>query len=152
MRNKTKEGLQLITFLGLASLAAALPLAHDASKARSPEGEDRVAKGARTYGVYCASCHGLGGEGNGPMAEALKNRPSDLTTIRDRNGGVFPRDRVAAAIDGRAAVLSHGPGSMPVWGLSFQDAGRDLDQEKEVRERIEDLVAFLESIQKPTAP
>ncbi|MFL6194632.1 MAG: c-type cytochrome, partial [Thermoanaerobaculia bacterium] len=148
MRNKTKEGLQFIAFLGLASLAAALPLAHDAAKARNPEGEDRVAKGAQAFGVYCASCHGLGGEGNGPMAEALKDRPADLTGIRERNGGAFPKDRLAAVIDGREAVLSHGPGSMPVWGLSFQDAGRDLDQEKEVRERIQDLVAFLESIQK----
>ena len=36
---------------------------------------------------------------------------------------------------------------MPIWGLSFQDPHRDSDQEGEIRERILDLVAFIESIQ-----
>jgi mono/diheme cytochrome c family protein len=150
MRSKTKEGLQMIAFLGLASLAAAVPLARTGTQTRSTQEEqqDRVAKGAQAYQVYCASCHGTRGQGNGPMAEALKNQPADLTGISARNGGTFPRERVAGIIDGRQAVLSHGPGNMPVWGLSFQDAGRDLNQEKEVREKIQDLVDFLETLQK----
>jgi len=36
---------------------------------------------------------------------------------------------------------------MPVWGLSFQEPGRDSDQERQTREQIRDLVAYLESIQ-----
>jgi mono/diheme cytochrome c family protein len=143
MRPKTKEGLQFIALLALASLVAALPLSWEAA-----EQEDRAGRGGQSYRIYCASCHGTGGEGNGPMARALHERPADLTRIRERYG-TFPEERIAAVIDGRVAVLSHGPGSMPVWGLSFQEAGRDMDQEREVQERIRDLVAYLESIQRP---
>lgn len=147
MRTKTKEGLQFISLFAAASLVAALPLSWQAA-APEAEQEDRTGRGGQSYRIYCASCHGTGGDGNGPMARALHERPADLTRIRERYGS-FPEDRIAAIIDGRIEVLSHGPGSMPVWGLSFQEAGRDMDQEREVRERIRDLVAYLESIQRP---
>jgi len=143
MRGKTKEGLQVIALLALASLAAALPV----SQNTAAEPKERTARGAQAYRIYCASCHGLAGEGNGPMAQSLTARPADLTRIRERYGA-FPDDRIAATIDGRAEVPSHGPSAMPVWGLSFQDAGKDRDQEREVQERIRDLVAYLRSIQK----
>jgi len=148
MRAKMKEGLQLIAFLGLASLAAALPLAQTAAPGTQEQRESRVAAGGRTYRAYCASCHGAAADGNGPMVEVLKVRPADLTRIRERNGGAFPEGRIAGIIDGRLAVHGHGPGSMPVWGLTFRESGRDSDQETEVRERIKDLVAYLESVQK----
>lgn len=148
MRAKMKEGLQLIAFLGLASLAAALPLAQSAAPGAQDQRESRAEAGGRTYRAYCASCHGTSADGNGPMVEVLKIRPADLTRIRERNGGSFPEARIAAVIDGRLEIHGHGPGSMPVWGLTFRESGRDTDQETEVRERIRDLVVFLESIQK----
>lgn len=149
MRAKMKEGLQLIAFLGLASLAAALPLAQSATPGGSQDQrESRAEAGGRTYRAYCASCHGVSADGNGPMVEVLKVRPADLTRIRERNGGSFPEARIAAIIDGRLEIHGHGPGSMPVWGLTFRESGRDTDQETEVRERIKDLVAYLESVQK----
>ena len=148
MRSKTKEGLQLIAFLGLASLAAALPLSQTAAPGAQDSRESRAEAGGRTYRAFCASCHGASATGNGPMAEVLKVRPADLTRIRERNGGSFPEARIAGVIDGRLEVHGHGPGSMPVWGLTFRESGRDTDQETEVRERIKDLVAYLESIQK----
>lgn len=143
MRSKTKEGLQVIGLAAVASLAVALPF----SRGTDRDQQDQVARGGQAYRIYCASCHGIGAEGNGPMAAALTMDPSNLTRISERYGG-FPAQRIAAVIDGRSEVLSHGPGSMPVWGLSFQEAGRDMDQEREVREKIGDLVAYLESIQK----
>jgi mono/diheme cytochrome c family protein len=149
MRAKMKEGLQMIAFLGLASLAAALPLAQTAGPGGAQDQrESRAEAGGRTYRAYCASCHGASADGNGPMVEVLKVKPADLTRIRERNGGAFPESRIAAIIDGRLEIHGHGPGSMPVWGLTFRDSGRDTDQETEVRERIKDLVAFLESVQK----
>ena len=127
----------------------ALPLAQTVSPDKSQgRTESRVEAGGRTYRIYCASCHGASAEGNGPMVEVLKVQPADLTRIRERNGGSFPTTRIANAIDGRLEVRGHGPGSMPVWGLSLRESGRDSDQEPEVRERIKDLVAYLESIQK----
>ncbi|PYQ65153.1 MAG: cytochrome C [Acidobacteria bacterium] len=149
MRAKMKEGLQMIAFLGLASLAAALPLSQTAAPGGSQDRkESRAEAGVRTYRAYCASCHGASAAGNGPMAEVLKVKPADLTRIRERNGGAFPEARIAAIIDGRLEIHGHGPGSMPVWGLTFRESGRDSDQETEVRERIKDLVAYLESVQK----
>ncbi|HEY4574379.1 MAG TPA: cytochrome c [Thermoanaerobaculia bacterium] len=149
MRAKMKEGLQIIAFLGLASLAAALPLAQTASPDKPQDRkESRAEAGGRIYRTNCASCHGAAAEGNGPMAEVLNVKPADLTRIRERNGGAFPEGRIAAIIDGRLEIHGHGPGSMPVWGLTFRESGRDTDQETEVRERIKDLVAYLESIQR----
>jgi mono/diheme cytochrome c family protein len=148
MRAKMKEGMQLIAFLGLASLAAALPLSQTAAPGAQDSRESRAEAGGRTYRAFCASCHGASATGNGPMAEVLKVRPADLTRISERNGGAFPEGRIAAIIDGRLEIHGHGPGSMPVWGLTFRESGRDTDQETEVRERIKDLVAYLESIQK----
>jgi mono/diheme cytochrome c family protein len=153
MRRKTKEGLEVIALLGLASLAAAVPLSLGATPAQSPQPiqedrEARVVRGGRMYEIYCASCHGATAEGNGPVAAALKSQPADLTRIRQRNGGAFSEDRVSAFIDGRLETRGHGPGSMPVWGLSFRIAGKDQDQERQVRETIRDLVAYLETIQK----
>ncbi|HET9210570.1 MAG TPA: cytochrome c [Thermoanaerobaculia bacterium] len=149
MRAKTKEGLQLIAFLGLASLAAALPFSQSARPGEpQDQRESRAESGGRVYRAYCASCHGVSADGHGPMVEVLKVRPSDLTRISERNDGTFPEGRIAAIIDGRLEVRGHGPGSMPVWGLSFREIGRDSDQETEVRERIKDLVAYLESIQR----
>lgn len=148
MRKRTREGLEIIALLGLASLVAAFSLSQGAGPAPTAEQKGRIEQGGRTYRVYCASCHGASATGDGPMAEALKVRPADLTRISERNGGTFSAGAVASAIDGRFEIRGHGPSSMPVWGLSFQEAGRDSDQEQAVREKIADLVAYLESVQK----
>lgn len=153
MRKKTKEGIETIFLLGLASIAAALPFTSSSVRLESWRQEseavrsDRSARGELSYRVHCASCHGSGGRGDGPMADHLKVEPADLTRLSRDNQGVFPAERVYTSIDGRREVRGHGTGSMPVWGLSFQTSGRDSDQEKEVRERILDLMSYLESIQ-----
>ena len=54
--------------------------------------------GGDTYAFYCAPCHGKDGKGRGPVAEALKTLPADLTTLAARNGGAFPKDRVRAFV------------------------------------------------------
>jgi len=136
--------------LGMVSLAAAglLSPGFSQDKGKPPETrEDRIARGGRAYRVYCAGCHGAAARGDGPMADLLKVRPADLTRFRAGNGGTFPADRVAADVDGRAVVRGHGPSEMPVWGWSFKERGLDADQEREVQEKIRDLVQFLESIQ-----
>lgn len=72
------------------------------------------------YQSNCASCHGLTGKGDGPLSRVLRVKPSDLTTIAKRNGGVFPANRVFEVIDGRQQVKEHGPREMPVWGKDYQ--------------------------------
>lgn len=41
--------------------------------------ETAVAAGKSTFEIYCMSCHGEGGQGDGPAAEALNPKPADLT-------------------------------------------------------------------------
>jgi len=114
----------------------------------APEREPaRVEAGRRSFRTYCASCHGESAKGDGPVARDLKIRPSDLTVLAKANGGVFPAGQVHRAIDGRAVVRGHGPSGMPVWGLNFQERERDSDQAAAVRQQIEDLVAYLRSVQ-----
>jgi mono/diheme cytochrome c family protein len=134
--------------LGAGALALLL-LAPPALGRPAPETAktERIAGGRLSYRVHCASCHGEQGKGDGPMVKALKVQPADLTRLALSHQGRFPREEVYNAIDGRREVLGHGPGAMPVWGATFQERGNDRPQEREVREKILDLLAYLESIQ-----
>jgi mono/diheme cytochrome c family protein len=103
-------------------------------------------EGARLFSEHCASCHGTTGTGNGPPADRLRQRPPDLTLYTQRNGGIFPSERVARIIDGRDVPL-HRDREMPVWGNAFRTSPAGLSAE-EVKERIAAIVAFLEAIQR----
>lgn len=109
---------------------------------------DPVAAGRSLFRIYCATCHGAGAKGDGTTAAYLTVKPADLTKISRSNGGEFPADEVRKIIDGREVVRGHGEREMPLWGLAFQDWAVDRDQEQEVRDRIDKLVRYLESIQK----
>jgi cytochrome c553 len=45
--------------------------------------------GSLSFDLYCASCHGRSGEGNGPTASSLRTVPADLTLLARRNGERF---------------------------------------------------------------
>ncbi len=106
----------------------------------------RVETGRALFETYCASCHGRDGRGGGPVAAALKARPTDLTTYAAHNGGRFPSAQVASVIDGRTPrVRAHGPAGMPVWGDAFMR--RDGLTDEAARARIEAIASFLETIQ-----
>ena len=105
-----------------------------------------AASGAQSFKTYCASCHGTGAKGDGPLAEHLKVLPADLTAISQRNGGQFPFDDVRKKIDGRESVAGHGTTDMPVWGDAFKQSVEGYS-EKAVKARIDALVEYLKSIQ-----
>jgi mono/diheme cytochrome c family protein len=102
--------------------------------------------GAELFAKHCATCHGAEGEGGGPAASAMKVAPPNLRTLAKRSGGPFPHDAIAAYIDGREQVASHGDRLMPVWG-DFLQRAEDKGSEAPVRARIEALVAFIELLQ-----
>ena len=107
--------------------------------------------GAEMFQQYCAACHGASGEGNGPVAPALKQVPADLTRIAARNGGTFPDSDVARRIDGRFDIVAHGTTDMPVWGRKLMDPkaqGADENTDAVVRGRILTIVEYLKTIQK----
>ena len=111
-----------------------------------------VELGGQDFRTYCAACHGVGAAGDGTIAEFLTIAAPDLTKLRKLNSGIFPRDRVAHVIDGRIDVKIHGGRDMPVWGDWFDseaispDTGRET-RELIVRERIESLVNYIETLQ-----
>jgi len=100
--------------------------------------------GHDSFERYCAPCHGVTGRGDGPVASALRTRPADLTALARRNEGRFPRDRVRDFVTGSGRQLAaHGTTEMPVWGPLF----RAFETDARVRERIENLLTYIESIQ-----
>ena len=101
--------------------------------------------GPDLYRGYCASCHGTEGKGDGPVAPALNSKMPDLTTIRQRNGGIFPAARVNKIIAGDEIILAHGTREMPVWGPIFHQVEEDRDY-GEVR--LQNLTDYLKSVQK----
>lgn len=103
---------------------------------------------AADFQLHCASCHGAMARGDGPVAEALIASPPDLTTLKSRNEGIYPRDRVAFIIDGRGDILAHGPREMPVWGQFFGHDDYGNPTPKAARERIEALTDYIESLQR----
>ena len=112
--------------------------------------EAQEEKGTTSYGnvsyqLYCRSCHGDTGKGDGSAAEILKVPPPDLTLISHRNGGEFPTEEVYRTIDGRGMLQAHGR-DMPFWGEAFK-VTEETDDEKVVVEKIQALVRYLESIQ-----
>ncbi len=141
----TKRGIHLRVGL-LAAVLLPLPVLAD-SGSEIEAAEDRRVLGALSYRIHCMNCHGSSGTGDGPMAELLKIVPTDLTRLAQRHDGEFPTESVYRAIDGRQEIAAHGTRQMPVWGIGFQDPGRDSDQEEAVRAKILDLVAYLESLQ-----
>lgn len=83
-----------------------------------------VNHGKQMYLRYCGSCHGATGAGNGPVSRDLKVKVPDLTTLANKNRGVYPLDDVMATIDGRRLVRAHGDRDMPVWGETFRSEAK----------------------------
>lgn len=127
-------------------VAVAIPVGHAASEA----GDSVLAPaGAEMFEQYCASCHGMSGEGNGPAAAALNVRPADLTRIAARRGGNFPDAEIARFIDGRFDLPAHGSREMPIWGRRFgASIAKGTEPDEVARGRILSLVEYLKTIQK----
>jgi mono/diheme cytochrome c family protein len=135
-------GIALACLLTTAGAAAQ----HEAVPPPGPALVPESLIGSTSFDLYCASCHGRGGTGDGPVASALRIRPADLTLLSQRHGGAFPRDEVRSFIDGASrSPAAHGSSEMPVWGSTF----RALEtSDARVRVRLDNLVAFIESLQR----
>ena len=93
---------------------------------------------------YCAVCHGKDGKGAGPAADALKQRPTDLTLISKANKGKFPDTKILAIVKGEQPVTAHGNHDMPTWGKTFSDMNVNPNVGQG---RLNALVMYLEEIQ-----
>jgi hypothetical protein len=122
---------------------------HDAAAQRplTPPLAMSSLSGGDLFRFYCASCHGYEGKGDGPAASSLKKQPPDLSGIAARHGGHFPSEELRRFVAGDdRLVAAHGSREMPVWGPIFQSLE---PRDPLTRIRIENVVAFIESMQKP---
>ena len=124
----------------------------------------RADPGAETYRMYCASCHGVSGKGDGPAAGSMKTAPTDLTQLAKRNEGTFPTADFEYMLTGREELdlpvgfalfpnadfeqvltgpnpmMVHGSPEMPVWGHVFLAMGDELL-------RVNNLSRYVASLQ-----
>jgi mono/diheme cytochrome c family protein len=101
--------------------------------------------GADLFREFCAVCHGVDAKGNGPAANAMKTRPSDLTQISRRNDNKFPALQVHRVVSGEDVVAAHGSRDMPTWGNTFKSISADPAY---ATMRVNVLVDYLQKIQK----
>ena len=104
--------------------------------------------GAELFEQFCASCHGVGGKGDGPVAGGLEIAIPDLTYLAADNGGELPTEYLRTVVDGRYVVTAHGTRYMPIWGYEFWIAqGADDEAALLVEVIMANLIGYIESIQ-----
>ncbi len=108
---------------------------------------DPIEQGRIHYMRYCASCHGEDGRGGGPVAEALKDPPTDITRFRIEEDGTFRVDDLIEIIRGVKDVRAHGTREMPVWGNIWGDSELQSATPDQIETRINELVEYMRSIQ-----
>jgi len=134
-----------VLLAGLFAAASTVPDDKAKSQQSGPGRLIQSLNGADIYHAHCASCHGVAGKGDGPVAPALNTQLPDLSTIAQRSGGVFPVSRVRKIIIGDELILGHGSREMPIWGPIFHQIQEDHDY-GEVR--LQNVTDYLKSLQK----
>jgi mono/diheme cytochrome c family protein len=132
--------------VGIAAVVLYATVLAGGAPASAQEPGNHAALGSYFFKTYCATCHGTSARGDGPLADSMRRRPSNLTEIAKRNKGTYPKELVYKIIDGRAKVPGHGGPDMPVWGDAFMRTSESAD-EASVKHRIQALVDYLETVQ-----
>jgi mono/diheme cytochrome c family protein len=141
--NRRARGMGALAF----AVASAMLFAEGATAFEAVTLDDY--SGEELFERFCASCHGTGARGNGPVASTLNVMVPDLTTIEYRYGE-FPATLIRDVIDGRGIDMrAHGTRTMPVWGYEFWvEEGGDVAAQSSVRQAIAKLVDYLRSVQR----
>jgi mono/diheme cytochrome c family protein len=121
---------QLGSFLA-AALVAAFPLAAQAA--------GDAAAGKAKFDLFCASCHGAGGLGDGPAAPK-DPKPRDFTKAEfkydaDKDGKPGSDADLALIIKNGAAAYGGSP-LMVGWGAALQEAD------------VQNIIAFIRTLKK----
>jgi mono/diheme cytochrome c family protein len=136
--------MRYVGVLFCAGIAYALA-AHGKAVAEEPAAGEL--SGRDLYVRHCAICHGLDGTGQGPLAQAMKIVPADLTQIAAKHAGDFPDAKVRDVIRNGGAVLGHGSTAMLPWGLYFSERRNPAA----AKARIKALTEYIKSIQQSSA-
>ena len=118
---------------------------------RGQELQEAINSGKLEYTRSCALCHGNNGKGDGVYASKLLVKPSDLSSLKKENNGVFPTRLIYQTIEGGDDIKEHGPKTMPIWGDRFDHESLLYVDPRFtrtfVRGRIFELLLYLEEIQ-----
>lgn len=139
-----------LTFASASWLAAACGATNAAEKPISEQIEEKGyawVAGQTEFMNHCASCHGKGAKGDGPVADLFKISLPDLTTLSANNDGAFPYYHVYRTIDGRAMPRAHGTATMPVWGDVYTEDRKDELGQRLAHGRIFEVIVYLQSLQ-----
>ncbi len=124
-KNKIKK-IFFVPLLAFSIYGASISSAHEGHKMEHnhpyPKANFNMKNGEGLYNKYCASCHGVKGDGNGPAALALNPKPTDFL---DKAYGVM-RSRV----DYYESIMNGRPDTtMPPWKgtLSERDVWDIID-------------------------
>jgi mono/diheme cytochrome c family protein len=134
--------ITILVALGLAQVSA---IGQTKGPQKPSVSRSDAASGQDTFVKYCASCHGMDGKGDGPVAKALKIPPTDLTTLAKDREGKYPAGFVSAVLKFGRNPAAHGSPDMPIWGSRFRtiDPGHDPTGQR----HVDDVVAYIESLQ-----
>jgi mono/diheme cytochrome c family protein len=142
----SRQGECAMRGFGTLAMGFIIAMSVAATAARDQASSAQAFDGKRQFDIYCATCHGAEGKGDGALASSLRKRPADLTQLTKRNKGEFPTERIIEFIDGRTRDEAHRKSDMPVWGDVFSKTG-DGSSPADVKARIEALVKHLETLQ-----
>ncbi|MFO7825535.1 MAG: c-type cytochrome [Cyclobacterium sp.] len=104
-----------------------------------PPAEAHLTEGQALFQLYCSSCHGVSGSGDGPAGQAMGNQPADLRA-----------DNVQSQSDGQLFYkLTSGKGVMP----SFKEVLSEMQRWQLVGHirNLEHLAKVNDSIHSPQA-
>jgi mono/diheme cytochrome c family protein len=116
--------------------APAPPAAAPAAAPAKPVAADAAA-GRALYQLYCASCHGTGGAGDGPVAAGLDPKPARHDDGTYMNA--LSNEQLFQVIQDGGASVGKSPLMAP-WGATLSDA------------QIGDVIAFVRSLADPPYP
>jgi mono/diheme cytochrome c family protein len=91
--------------------------------------------GAQIYATLCESCHGPGGNGEGPAAAGLNPKPARHTDGAYMNG--LSNEHVRTVIRDGGPAVGKSPLMAP-WGGALSDA------------QLDDVVAYVRSLAQPS--
>ena len=141
------------SFVKYVSKIAGLVLLATGSAAFAQDDLGTQSIGKMEFQKNCAACHGMGGKGDGPLVEFLKQTPPDLTLLSKKNGGVYPQAKVYEWIRDAKRVRAHGTEEMPIWGDRYSKEIIELygpdytGPGSSVQQRILELVFYIGTIQ-----